>query len=108
MNMPTGAPEPSSNVVHLQDPEPRSDGTYNAVTIFDKGRHGVLVWAGYVQRGRNGGNDGMHPGFVITERVSFMFWDDVWRYFQDREFSKLIAKLPSTRTSGSPARSSPG
>jgi hypothetical protein len=80
--------------IHLRDDDPQEDGSFRAVTLFDKAPNGVLVWAGYECQGRNAeSRDGLHPGFVVTERVSFMFWDDVWAYFREREYARLIAKV---------------
>lgn len=85
---------PPYSGIHQQELKPLSDGRYRAVTIFNKGASGILVWLGFVPEGVVTVEPGVvNPRFVITERVSFMFWDDVLRYFKDHDYAPLIGDL---------------
>lgn len=94
MTAAAAAGAPPFSGIHLQGPKLRENGGFPALTIFNKGAYGVLVWAGYVPEDAPAVEAGtVNPAFVVLERVSFMFWDDLREYFPDNEYSRLVEKI---------------
>ena len=81
--------------LHAREPEALEDGTYRAVTLFNRPPHGVMVWAGrmHAQSKDRVAADIELGDYVAAEKVSFSHWQDVWVYFAKREYDELIAQL---------------
>lgn len=86
------------STAHTCSPEPLQDGTYLAVTVIDRGKHGITVWAGR-----------LHPlafdveadevsdrDYIERETVNFMAWSDVLEYFEDRPVLPLLVEVLGT------------
>lgn len=80
--------------IHMQGKNCRENGTYPAMTVFSKGANGVFVLAGYVPKHSAEGKAGVvSPDFVVVERVSLMFWDDLPSYFRFTDYAPLLQKI---------------
>lgn len=80
--------------IHAQGDKCRENGTYPAMTIFNKGVNGVFVLAGYVPKDSAVVKAGViSPDFIVVERVSLMFWEDLPRYFRSTDYAPLVQKI---------------
>ncbi len=72
-----------------------TDGTFRAVTLINKPPHGVMVWAGKLYSSARDKNavDIEIGDYQVSEKVSFSRWQDIWAYFEGREYAGLIAQL---------------
>ncbi len=88
----------SVNSAHARESQPLGDGTWRALTLINRGEHGVLVWAGRLRADalRLEADDVVSTDYVQRETVSFMSWDDAIDYFRGREFEPLLAEALAT------------
>lgn len=84
-----------SGVAHLVSPQRRDDGFVHAVTLHNRGQHGVLVWAGVLGREAEAKTAGdiESSDYLQRETVSFMSWGDMTDYFANRPYAILLAEL---------------
>lgn len=81
--------------LHAREPGLRADGTYLAVTLINRPPHGIMAWAGRLHptAAAKAAADIGIGDYKSAEKVSFCRWQDVWEYFAEREYAKLIARL---------------
>ncbi len=81
--------------LHARSADAAPDGTYLAVTLFNREPLGVMAWAGrLLARSVEKSVDVLEPvDFTFVEKVSFCCWQDAWDYFADREYADLVERL---------------
>ncbi len=84
-----------SNVAHVMCSDVLEDGTRYAITMRNRGEHGVLVWAGRLAPSAHGKSADQieRSDYQVRETVSFMSWLSARDYFMTRPFSHLLVEL---------------
>ena len=84
-------------VAHVVGTDRDEQGRASAMTMFNRGKLGVLVWAGRLHRTAEAklGEDVAAPDYASRETVSFMSWRDVELYFERSAHASLVQTLVS-------------
>jgi len=84
-----------SAVAHVVDLSSRGDAGPYAMTMFNRGENGVLVWAGQLRESSlsKPAEEVEANDFAVRETVSFMSWRDIEAYYAETSLAPLVEKL---------------
>jgi hypothetical protein len=82
-------------VAHVAGAEKDADGRVLGMTMFNRGEHGVLIWAGRLHsHAEDKRPDDITPGdYFSRETVSFMSWQDIETYFAQPAYAPVVNTL---------------
>ncbi len=84
-------------VAHVRAAELLPEGGTHAVTLFNRGKYGILVWAGILKpEAIDVVGDEVSPAhYFRRETVSFMSWGDFLEYYRKTPYGDLAERLSS-------------